>query len=900
MGISGEVGGIVKISTKLYLVVLVLALVITGGLLWFIKVLVIPSHMQDLVDRSWEHAFYLQEVIPMLTSAEQQELLMSLIQGQEDLAYLAVLDRNGCALVHSDPARVGMVFNDSGTLQATQSGKRYQQIYTRDSSYPHSALSGEKVIDILLPRYDSSGQPNGAINVGLSMAHYNLVKSQYYQIFYPGIIVVLLLLLLVAIKTRQQFVEPIGRVAASIRSFRGGDYPFELASARKDEIGLLESEFDAMANCITMLMQDLQKREGELQEYIDHLVTLNGKVDPEGTVLMINSRSLAKLGVAPDESAGKKIWELSWWEDKDSPARIYDCFLKARDGKNILFREACRTREGASHIMELRFTPVQDGNGQLTYLALEGWDVTKQLAVKKELQQAQADLEVRVRQRTDELKRTMDELAAGKEQLAVTLASLGEGVITTNLQGEIMLANQAAGWILEQEIEELQGQAVTEVLQLQGEAGFQRVLNPVDINDHSFYTASQEEKIIEATVAPILDISGEQEGAVWIIRDITEKRRIEDELVKASKLESLGVLAGGLAHDFNNLLTVMVGNISLARMISDNRPDIAELLEEAEKASRQARGLTYQLLTFARGGIPIKKATSIARLLKDSVNFALSGSNTVCEFIIPDGLWLVEVDEGQISQVINNLIINAIQAMPAGGTVQVAAQNVVIGGGGLLSLSAGKYVRISIRDQGTGIPEELQSKVFDPFFTTKESGSGLGLATSYSIVKRHGGGIHFDSRRGQGTTFCVYLPVSDLLCLPPSEAEREATRGQGRILVMDDDARIRRVVAEMLGSLGYEADSAADGEEALRLYRQALETRRPYAAAIMDLTIPGGMGGKDTAAQLLLLDPGARLIATSGYANDNALVEYSRWGFKEFIGKPYDIKELSTLLNSIS
>jgi two-component system cell cycle sensor histidine kinase/response regulator CckA len=249
---------------------------------------------------------------------------------------------------------------------------------------------------------------------------------------------------------------------------------------------------------------------------------------------------------------------------------------------------------------------------------------------------------------------------------------------------------------------------------------------------------------------------------VWVLRDITEKQRFEEQLIKAAKLESLGILAGGLAHDFNNLLTVIAGNISLARISSEETDSSGEFLYEAEKATLQAKELAQQLLTFSRGGEPIKKTVSTTNFLRNSVNFALSGSNVSCEFIIPELLWNVEIDEGRISQVLNNLVINAIQAMPDGGTIHISAENVNIDNPEeKLPLAVGKYIMLSIADQGEGIPEKYYSRIFDPYFTTKENGSGLGLATSQSIIRKHGGYLTFESHIGEGTIFYVYLPASD-------------------------------------------------------------------------------------------------------------------------------------------
>jgi two-component system cell cycle sensor histidine kinase/response regulator CckA len=390
-----------------------------------------------------------------------------------------------------------------------------------------------------------------------------------------------------------------------------------------------------------------------------------------------------------------------------------------------------------------------------------------------------------------------------------------------------------------------------------------------------------------------LEIGGEQ-CLIPIIRDITERKKMEEELLRIQKLESVGLLAGGIAHDFNNILTTILGNVSLARMQVNPEDDLYELLREAETASIRAQTLTRQLLTFAKGGAPLKEIASIKNILKESCSFMLRGSKSSCEFSIAKNLWPAEVDIGQISQVINNIVINANQAMPKGGTIQVAAENLIIESGHGLPVKPGRYIRISITDQGVGIGENHFLNIFDPYFTTKQEGSGLGLATAYSIIKKHNGHIAVESQLGVGTTFHIYLPASDKAI--PEKEKVKVIKGQGRILVMDDEVALRKVVGKMLAMLGYEAEFAQDGAEAIRMVKEA---EKPYDAVILDLTIPGGMGGKEAINKLLEIDPELKAIVSSGYSNDPVLANFQEYGFKGIMPKPFQSQLLSKVLHEV-
>ncbi|MFZ2444976.1 MAG: PAS domain S-box protein [Syntrophobacteraceae bacterium] len=392
---------------------------------------------------------------------------------------------------------------------------------------------------------------------------------------------------------------------------------------------------------------------------------------------------------------------------------------------------------------------------------------------------------------------------------------------------------------------------------------------------------------------------GEEKHLLVMVRDLTDEKKTEEELIKVQKLESIGVLAGGIAHDFNNILTAIMGNISLAAIQMDPREQATDRLAIAEQACLRAKDLIHQLLTFSRGGAPVKETASILSVIEESCRFALRGSNVKCEIEAAKDLWPAEIDVGQISQVINNIVINAQQAMPNGGKIRLGVSNRAVARTAELPIGPGNFIKISIQDQGAGIPKENLSKVFDPYFTTKAAGNGLGLASSYSIVKKHGGHIAVQSELGAGTTFQIHLPASSRPLQTTRHSEARVVTGRGRVLVMDDEEAIRELLQCTLKELNYEVELAADGSEAVRLYGQCKQAGSPIDLVIMDLTIPGGMGGKEAIGKLIEIDPHVKAIVSSGYSNDPIMSEYGRYGFSGVVLKPYRISELSRIIHGV-
>jgi len=386
------------------------------------------------------------------------------------------------------------------------------------------------------------------------------------------------------------------------------------------------------------------------------------------------------------------------------------------------------------------------------------------------------------------------------------------------------------------------------------------------------------------------------------LEDITDLKKHEKEQQKIEKLESLGVLAGGIAHDFNNILTGIMGNLSFSQALIDTDHQAHNPLAEAEKATKRAAELAQQLLTFAKGGEPNKKVVSLQRLIRDAASFMLRGSNVKPVVNITDVLHNVEVDEGQIYQVLNNLIINADQAMPGGGTLTISSNNETLKEDNPFGLDAGPYIRLDIHDTGCGIPTDNLAKIFDPYFSTKISGTGLGLATAYSVIQRHKGHIGVSSAIGQGTTFTIHLPAVEepVEEIAPEAGKLSARARGGTILVMDDEKMIRDTASQMLKFLGYEVTTCVNGEEAIELYRASVKSQTPYLAVIMDLTIPGGLGGKETAERILAADPAARLIVSSGYSSDPVMANFRQYGFSGAIAKPYNLDDFKNTLSTLS
>lgn len=434
------------------------------------------------------------------------------------------------------------------------------------------------------------------------------------------------------------------------------------------------------------------------------------------------------------------------------------------------------------------------------------------------------------------------------------------------------------------------------------EAIFKKIITEPRLNFiDTVFTSKDGRKISIEGNAICKFVDGKPVRTQCIFRDVTQRKRMEEELHKAQKIESLGVLAGGIAHDFNNLLTAILGNVSLAKMHLHSPDKIKNFLENTERATQRAKGLTQQLLTFSKGGTPIKHTTTINDLIMDSTSFILRGSNVNCEYDFAEDLSSVEVDEGQLSQVTQNLVINAKQAMAGGGTIVIRGRNKVIEPESDHSLPPGHYVELQFEDQGSGILKEHLSKIFDPYFTNKKSGSGLGLAISYSIIKNHDGMILVHSEQEKGTTFTIYLPAvprteDDLTAVPD---DKKSFPIKGRVLVMDDEEFVREISMEILNYLGCESAAAADGHEAIKLYVEAQENNDPFDILIMDLTIPGSMGGVETLEKLQLLNPEVKALVSSGYANDPVMANYREYGFCGVIPKPFEVEELKKILHEI-
>ncbi len=513
----------------------------------------------------------------------------------------------------------------------------------------------------------------------------------------------------------------------------------------------------------------------------------------------------------------------------------------------------------------------------------------------------------------DARKKAEQVLANEQERLAVTLRSIADGVITTDTQGKISILNKVAEELTGWSYEEAKGKDFCEVFHLVNEKTGLPCTSPVDkvlqhgqvigLNiDTTLIARDGRRKSIADSGAPIRDNNSVIIGVVLVFRDVTNEKKLEQELLKIRKLEAVGVLAGGIAHDFNNILSSILGTIELTAQIIGDKHKASPLLDQALKATFRATRLTQQLLTFAKGGEPVKETTPLPQLIRDSADFVLRGSSVSCDYVFPDDLRLVDIDTGQMSQVIQNIIINARQAMPEGGRIRIHAANVHdTSVEPMLSIHGnGAFIKIAIQDSGIGISESIIDKIFDPYFSSKEEGSGLGLAICHSIISKHDGHITVQSTPGDGTTFTLYLPASAKTSIMTEAINSENPSAEpALIMVMDDDEMLRTVARSQLEYLGHSVLPAEDGDSAVARYTECLHTDKPVDLIIMDLTIPGGMGGKEAAQEILALNPEAKIIVTSGYSNDPVMANYREYGFQESLLKPFDLRKLRKVILSV-
>ncbi len=508
-----------------------------------------------------------------------------------------------------------------------------------------------------------------------------------------------------------------------------------------------------------------------------------------------------------------------------------------------------------------------------------------------------------------ELKQAEQEAAEERERLRVTLHSIGDGVIATDVFGRITSLNKVAEQLTGWADEEAVGLPSADVFTIVDEHTEEPCADPVrqvltlgmmtDIENGSMLIRRDGSRLsIADSCAPIRSREGRIIGTVIVFRDVTyEKERIK-ELIKIKKLESVSLLARGIAHDFNNILSAILGNIELAAEAVASDPQTEMLLASARKAAERAAKLTRQLMIFAKGGEPVKEAVALPELIRDSADFILHGSKVVCDYDFADDLWLINADSSQITQVIQNIIINAKQAMPKGGSIRISCQNAEVSAAEPQSgLRKGRFVRISIADSGPGIAPEIINKIFELHFTTKADGNGLGLAICQLVIQKHEGSITVQSELGKGAVFTVHLPAAENGSRTSVKlAAPEENRQMAKIIVMDDDQMLRDLAKAQLRSLGHEAVLAADGAEAVSLYREFHASGSPADLVIMDLTVPGGMGGQEAARQILQFDPAAKLIVASGYSDDHVLADYKKYGFRAAVAKPFTLAELRQAL----
>lgn len=681
---------------------------------------------------------------------------------------------------------------------------------------------------------------------------------------------------------KKTLITPIRELVTVAGKFAQGDLEIPQNPAFKSgELGTLTRALNDMAASLAMNRKNLKRNETQLRLLMDSLDAIV-YVKDMGTheILFINRYGKKHL----DDITGTICWQTMQKDQKGPCSFCTDKYLLDDQGnpRGIYTWEFQNTITNRWYYIRDRAIKWIDGRMVRLEIAT---DITE----KKEG-------EARI--------------AEERERLAVTLRSIGDGVITTDTQSRIHLMNTVAenltGWSTTQAA----GRPLTEVFNIVDIATDQACQTPVEkvlasgeiismSAPMTLISKNGDKKHIADSASPILDRQGNVTGVVLVLRDVTQQLRREQELRKITKLESIGVLAGGMAHDYNNILSAIIGNIQLCLMDSTLTDRTRNFIKQAFEASLRAKDLTIQLITFAKGGQPVKKTDSLARLIRDTIDSTCPAGNIACHCSLPDDLWPVDIDRSQMAQVLQKLLQNASNAMPNGGTIEVSCRNVRSGSTDHPAVAvACNRVAMSIKDTGVGIAENLLDKIFDPYFSTNQPGKGLGLAICHSIVAQHDGQITVKSTPGKGSTFTVYLPASVQGPEPTTQKRKSVPEAKKlRILIMDDEEMLRDITKAMLTDLGHDTFLARDGVEAIDVYKKAMADNTPIDLTIMDLTIPKGMGGKEAVQKLLEINPEAKVIVSSGYSNDPVMADFKAYGFSATLSKPSRLSDFTDLIN---
>jgi PAS domain S-box-containing protein len=823
------------------------------------------------------------------TSKELEELLASTTGTKGDTEYQVKLYRNDGTVTDNDVKNVlqrGVVVNISKGFRLTD-------------IYPVEA----KKVCLGCHRKESQGDILAAVSVQQDIGPtINGIKKKF--IFYSLLLspVLFVLMSIIAKLLNARIIKATGLFHQTIQNVSSIEDLAKLETSRIN-VGFIEFnnmllDIDNFVKRIKNVAVDkklleselherkameiaLKKSEAMLQAIIDAEPECVKLLDADANLIMMNEGGLSMIQVASlNQVKGKSIIPLVMEEYREAFVELTKLVFKGGSGTLVFEMIGIK---GRRLWLDTHAVPFRNENDEI--VALLG--VTRDITERKKVEEALRESEERLRDLAESLPLTIFE---------------------TDPQGRITYINRT-------------GLDVFGLLQQDVDAGVNiiQVVAPDDREMAQELTSLRftGERLVyreykglrkDGTTFPISIVSSpivrddRTVGLRGIVSDISERKKAEEQSLKVQKLESIGILAGGIAHDFNNLLQGVYGNISLARLNVDRQTMCLAALDQADKALHMSVNLTNQLLTFSKGGKPVKEQIDLLPIIDTAAKFALSGSRSDYSVIADDGLWQVEADEGQIGQVIQNIVLNADQSMPGGGRVEITARNVHLFDKVLpQGLQKGKYIKIAIRDSGVGIPEQHLPKIFDPYFSTKEKGNGLGLAASYSIVKNHGGLIEVNSEVDKGSIFYIYVPaIAAKHKKGPFQPTAEAASVRtGKVLLMDDEPLIRAVGAELISALGYEVLVAVNGEEAIDKYLLTKQMGAPFDVVILDLTIRGGMGGAETVQKLLEIDPGAKVVASSGYSDDAVVSKHKQQGFKAFLKKPYSIDNLREILNKM-